>query len=322
MSTLGAGSYPGQMTDFPPHMKSFHQELITGKNEQGTTTLAEADFDLDNSIVALINAVDTTSGGNPYDGLSAYNPDGDLSNAQTKIDYWSALIAAIDANDTIEDAIEDALSVVDSEYNLEPYVDDLVDAFEQRSKGAFLRNVSRVTAGMFDIRSVMTSQFGMALANMEQDRQDQLNDIDARFRLQAHKDRMVLALQVSNDMQKLRAIQLQGIQGAAGMQQEMSKMRIVAKQDQTNTDLEWEVRESLWDLDLLTNYGAGILSALSGAPMSPLKPGFGERFIQSLSAGVGTAVSVGMATGSYEIALGVGGATLLGSMLMSSPAFN
>jgi hypothetical protein len=310
------------MTDFPPHMKSFHQELITGKNEQGSTTLAEADFDLDNNVVSLINDVDTTSGGNPYDGLSAYDPDGDLSNAQTKIDYWNALITAIDANDTVEEAVEDALSVVDSDYDLDTYIDGLVDDFEQRSKGAFLRNVSRVTAGMFDIRSVMTSQFGMALANMEQDRQDQLNDIDARFRLQEHKDRMMMALQISNDMHRLRSAQLQGIQGAAGMQQEMSKMKIVAKQDQTNTDLEWEVRESLWDLDLLQNYGAGMLSALSGAPMAPLKPGFGERLVQNLSSGVGVATSVGMATGSIEAALGAGiGWTVLGT-LFSSPAFN
>ena len=61
-------------------------------------------------------------------------------------------------------------------------IDAAVDAFETRQQRKFQEGIGRIAAGMYDIRAMMNSQFGVALALAESERREQAAEFEAGLR--------------------------------------------------------------------------------------------------------------------------------------------
>lgn len=286
-------------------------------------------------------------------------------------------------------------------------VTDAVNAFELRQKAAHLRGISNIADGFFTARAVTGSQFGMALALLEAERQREYNDYDERLRveqvrlnhsaavnkreltlqgalreaelaLQADTREAEMKVQVAlrraelmmerdlriadlisrqdtrkaeldaqastrqvelqtqwdiergktglglasasidaegrfrglkTEMEKARAQAaialvgamygsydqfmkslLFGQQAVTGLQGEQSKTQIQMKQNEIQFDLEMEVRDALWDLEIW-DYGRGVMSSIAGAGTVPGKSKF-DRFMDVAGFGVSAATGI------------------------------
>jgi hypothetical protein len=248
----GGGS-AGQV-DYPPYIKYFHAGLLAGDDDSPAYTQADMLNYVELSVAA--------SAANPYTSVAAYDPDTDLGLVSTQLAALEAIVDAIDTGDIstyVTAAVTQAASLLpDSE------IDAAVASFEARSLAAFQRQVGRATAGMFDIRAVMSTQFDMMIANMEQDRAIQVDDMDSRLRLLTAQERYQAKIQLVDQILRLLSAQVQGTSGLVSHQFDLSKLSIVAKQDEVLSQVGFDEKDVLWDLNLLA-YGQNVLSAISGA---------------------------------------------------------
>lgn len=288
MASPGGGGSSGTI-DYPTYMKDFHGAILFGGDPDGSPPIA--DFTAWGNVADDMVAARSAYGGSPYALVEAYDPSADIDAIQAKYDDWDDLLDELNHIEDIEDIVDAAVAkstalVPSSE------IDDVVNAFEARSKSAYLRNVSRVATGMFDIGAVMSSQFGMALSQMEVDRQEQVNDVDARLRLMAERERYQSTNAIMSDMVKILLFKIENKRAGVGGQMDISRFNVIASQDQLDKDLTLEVKDAQWDLDLW-NYPQGVMSSIAGAATVPRPQTQGER----LAAAFGTSTSFGLQAG-------------------------
>lgn len=279
----GGGTSP---STYPDYMQDVHLGILAGIPGLSATT---NDFSQYGNMLEVF--AETLAAGSPYASVTAYDPSSDLDTMQEKLDDWFAELDSMDPESVIETFNTSATTAAGTTVATAE-IDAVVDAFEARSQGAFMRNVSRFATGMFDIGAVMTTQYGMGLAQMELDRQDQLNDMDARLRLMAERERYQAAMQYTGEMARLLTFQLQERRGSVGAQSDVSRYSITALQDQIGLDLGYEASDATWNLELF-QFPMQATNALSGSIQMYKRQTAGER----LAAAVMTAGSFGLQTG-------------------------
>ena len=280
---MGGAATPA--TTYPSYLQNVHSSLLAGELYSATPADAYATANL----LDLFN--DALAAGSPYASVTAYDPSSDLDTMQEKLDDWFTELDSMDPESVIETFNASATAAAGTTVE-SAEIDAVVDAFEARSQGAFMRNVSRFATGMFDIGAVMTTQYGRGLAQMELDRQDQLNDMDARLRLMAERERYQTAMQYTGEMARLLTFQLQERRGAVGAQSDVSRFSVASLQDQIGLDLGYEVSDATWNLELF-QFPMQATNALTGAVQMHKQQTAGER----LAAAVMTAGSFGLQTG-------------------------
>ena len=312
----GLGLGEGTGGTYPLHVLAMHQALLAG--EQITNNLANptdkhADFSYSTymSVGDEMVAVADTS---PYASVSAYDPAADLTTAQAQFNEFLTQIQAFDPDATLgdatalasafaQDALLDYIQDIDEALSIdESRMDGLVSEYDLRSRSRHQSNVSQLTVGMFDIRAVMTTQFGMELANMGVEREREVSQFDAQLRLQFETDKRNTRAQLISQFTsglipglvdtylKAVGVKLQGYQTAAQMQDGLSKEKIVAYQDQINWDLDAEVKDTLWNLNLF-QYGVSVMSGFPGSP-TPEKSSKAERQLGMLVDLVGVGLGI------------------------------
>lgn len=291
----GAGGGSAGQVDYPEHIKAFHTGLLVGDVDAGLAEFQTA-FDVA-GVPNYLEAVAAATAANPYTLTDAYDPATDLGAIQTRHDDVDTLISAIDlteATGNIADYVAAAVTLAttalpDSE------IDAAVASFEARSLTAFQRQVGRVTAGMFEQRAIMNTQLDMALANMEQDRAIQVDDMDSRLRLLTQQERYQAKLQLVAYFLQLLDMKLMRSQQAVAQQFDISKLNIVAYQDQILSDISLDEKDVLWDLDIL-KYGQNALSSISGSVV-PKAPTPQERLVAAVSNSAAAGLQIGTALG-------------------------
>ena len=306
------------IASYPGYVQSLHTALLSG--EQWTAEIDAITFTDPNhwgNVLDSMLAVTSGVGGSPYALVTAYDPTDDIGLVQTRYDDWATELDAIDPSTLMTDWVADAVTLADSAVTTTE-INAAVNAFEARSQAAYLRNVSRFASGMFDIGAVMSSQFGMGLAQMELDRQDQLNDMDARMRLLAERERYESTRSYTGELARLYLTKLQEQRAGIGGQLDISRIAATMYQDQILTDLDYEVKDATWDLELFA-YPISNLNALSGAMQTYKAQTKGER----LAANIMTSASFGLQTGTALGSPGAGvaaGVGLLATQLLTGIA--
>ena len=120
-------------------------------------------------------------------------------------------------------AHELAVSMTESRLLDETNVDEAVDSFETRTVARHQRAVSRVATGMFDAGTVMTTQFGIALALLENDRAIEVNDYEVKLRLQNDQLRVEHVAQLVSSMTRMKELEWNMRQYALGMRIDIEK---------------------------------------------------------------------------------------------------
>lgn len=320
---------------FPSYIETYHSALIG--TFSGLTNVAQFIAALQagnspyegeeayNPDVAL--AANQTRFDSYNSGLTALSPNSDWQAAAddvvSKLDDGTSY-AKIDlvANDISTNAIANAIAAATAALSSSA-ISDQVDAYEDRVVPRFLRSVNRFSSGLADIGAVNSSAFIIGMALLESEVNADINKYDADISAQAfnaiasdgirqtfqaaankRQQRNVQFAEASNLLLQVLIQKNQLSHDAARLQSELNRVKIVAKQEQTDRNLEIAVQDTFFDLDVLQR-AMGIVGGLTGASYIPDKPSKAQSAIGGAISGVAAGAAIGGPPGA--IIGGIGG---------------
>jgi hypothetical protein len=101
---------------------------------------------------------------------------------------------------------------------------------------------------------------------------------------------------------------------ASHQQAELNRLKIVAKKEQTDRDIELDVEDALWDIKTF-QYGANLLASISGASVQQdQKPSAAASAIGGALSGAAIGAGIGSAVPGVGTAIGAGIGAVLGGL--------
>lgn len=274
--------------DFPDYMKDAHADWL---DDDGADTLNSSVVDLMNSAL----------GSSPYSGESSYDPDADIAIMLSSLASFDTLVSVLDPSADWLSSINDAQSGIDN-----ILTDTSLDA-EIAANDAIVDDrltneiLPRFQAGMRNINAVNSSIFIIGQSNLEGLAQRDKNKFAGSIRHRTYMQRNEFILRSSSDLNKLYNLRLEYEKIITTLTTDIYKIKILAKREELETQLEFEVKDGIWDLELLS-YGNNVLAAISGAsggggPAGPSKA-------QSTLGGALSGAAMGASAGGWVGALG------------------
>ena len=262
----GGGGASGEV-GFPTYMENIHKVYLYHEDD---VSFASGEDKPTYSINHILNVLHG-SGGNPYEGETAFNPNAALtinsSSPLGRIDsQYSATKTLLDALD----AETDWQGYVDSAYDktgkftdidflnnlqsaitgllnaLEDVLDssiisDMVDAFEANKKTRFKREVSQWSAAMADVGAVHTSSFIMGLSLWQKEFSDMVDSYEKELRSNIYRDIVVQSIGAHVKAQVLRVgSKDQMVLGGAELMARLNQMKVQMEADLTQVKAEIE----------------------------------------------------------------------------------
>lgn len=275
-------------SSYPEHLLQMHKAWLAGEDIDDTWTGHGSYCNVADDIMAARSDV----GGNPFANVLAYNPDSDLDLVQQRLDDFFSEVVLLNPEADIESAIDIVSRKLEEvATDSQGEIDAVVTAAEARGLLEHQRAVSRLTAGMFDLGAVMTSQFGVAIALLEQGRANAISDLQAQLHLQAKQQRSTDMVNLTAAVLDRSVQRIKGLQAAVAIQAEVSKQHIVAKNEQLAMDLEMELKDATWDLDLY-KYGTQVLGSIQGTAAIPAQEPW-EKALGGLSTVMSMFIGIG-----------------------------
>lgn len=282
-------STAGQV-DFPAHTKLFNQDLLYGDPLDATTeaTYAAATdtpdtFGWNISFDTDAARSENLPNDNPHSNSAAPSPDDDLAKMVDALDDVGGALGDLDAEATITAYVDAHESTVDTIILTDAAINEAVNAFDTKSKPPHLRGTTRVAASLFDVRSVMSSTYGGAMANHELARAQEVDDYRAKLQLQQSTQRSEAVLQLVRMSAQTEQFRIQGLGTHVQTNTAVAQKKYELKAEQIQYDLARDIDDTLWNLNLYTYPLAGA-SAMQGIPLGPLPPTKFERIASSVLA--------------------------------------
>ena len=220
------------------YMETFHGQML---DHAGVDTVTS-------SIVDIINA---SLGNSPYVGEIAYDPDIPLAAMQSELVDFGVLVDLLSDSTGLDDLIDNILS--------DARIDDSVTEFSTDLGNRLTAEVlPRFQAGMRDINAVVSSAFAIGRAVIEDGQTRQVARYSADLHMKAFGD----------DALRLIALKLEGQKNLTHYSGEINRMSIVAKKEETETQLEIDESDAIWDLELFA-YGGNLLAGIGGGVFRP-----------------------------------------------------
>jgi hypothetical protein len=261
----------------------------------------------EHSLVKIYNKLITEN--SPYYVAEAYNPDSDIvavADKATEVYNDVTEITTSSVNNDAGDLLDSVVLKLNNSVFTDADIDAEVSAYEQGSRNQFLQSVGRFVSSMADIGAAGASSLYFGIALLESQR---LNDI-SRFRSELSRARNDTRYRMIESMtrDRLQYVMLKHnlLQRVFDNEVTYRRFKIVALVDQQNVDMDYDVKEALWDFEVASRMG-NTMSTLSGSVV------YGEKEpnkIQSALSGALAGASVGSAIGG-PIGAGIGG--LLGA---------
>jgi hypothetical protein len=277
------------MTTVPSYVSQYHSlwmgDVPVNVNAAGEADGADTDAPLIEAKVNGFNLADELNTAkllNPFTGVSAFNPDAILGEIDDVCQDFLDLIADLDPEDQLNAAITLATTQADTIFNTNTQIDAAVNAFDLRGQEAFQRSVSRAAAGLLGSRSVMTGMFDNTIAYMENQRQMEVNDYDAKIRLTYQDQRINYIQTTAQSMLALVQQQLSAYQTAVELKMRTGIAHITGKNDQITADTALDKNEVLWTLDMFPTYVAGMISSYTGGVPSSREQSLGDKALATL----------------------------------------
>lgn len=310
----GGGSAAGTV-EYPTYIKDIQGDWLASSDPDGVGRISIT------SGYTMVDLLNTALVANtPYNGETAYNPDSYLAPIQTQFTTfktkaealseqtdWESFVdtvvakanasgtfSTVDILDSLSTAVSDALSAISTALSSQP-ITDAVDGYESEQTPRFMRSVSRFTASLAEVNAVQTTSFGMGLALMESEFNNDVNKFEANLKMETFKDILVPSIQahvqaefakrgykdafISQSVQAISQLlktRVTSLQTAASLLAEINRISVVAKKEENDMNIELDVRDALWDLELY-QHGANLMAAAPG--------GVGSSAKQSLTTG-------------------------------------
>lgn len=318
------GGGPAGKIGFAAYVEAVHTGMLgTGVGVYNGTTLStimkalidgagspydgEVPYNPDNDISSNQSRYNTYN-----TGVTGLNHQADwqavVGTARSKLDE-SATYPKIDlvSNDIATNAIANAIALATS-IIAGSAISDQVTAYENKVVPRFLRSVNRFASGLADIGAVNSSAFIIGMALLESDVNADVNKYDADLSGQVFNAIAVegtkTVLQTAATQRQHRNIQLaeastlmmealnrkiaSGAQATA-LQLALSQDKVQSKLQQNLRQVELDVLDSQWDLEVMAK-GGQILGAPGSGTYIPSKPSTGELIASTISSGIGSAL--------------------------------
>lgn len=232
----------------------------------------------------------------PYSDLEPYNVDDDIAACQERLDAFLLLTDTEDVATDIDAAIAKAIVKVDTSIANSNNVNTLINAAEARANLGAVRSIGTMATGLRDIRGVMTTGFTMGVAMIESQKVLGLQEEDAKLRAYQLRERMDSIIRIAGLYIQHRPWTLQLKQNGAAALNDLLRLKMLAKQDAVEFEMEMKVRSRLWKLDLFHYFQAALVS-IDGTATMPRRQTERERkaalFTQALSSGLQAGSSMG-----------------------------
>jgi hypothetical protein len=151
--------------------------------------------------------------------------EGEYTDLDRRLRNLESAVAEVSPSADVQSYIDDLVAKIDATLFSNTVVTNAVTAFENRGKDAFLRQVSQAASGMFDIRAVMSTQFGLTMAAMEHNRAMEVNNFEQMIRLRHHELRANLVPQLTNLITTLVEIKTRSDQSGTGLELDAARMK-------------------------------------------------------------------------------------------------
>jgi len=276
MGGSSGGGSSGKV-DYPTYMKEWHKDVL------GSGALGGDD---------VTGVMAAALGASPWAGAVAFDPDTDITAWEAAITGFDAILAGIDP--TVDWAtlfVQAGASIAVADV---AGVAGITEALITADSLAFSSNLDdeitakvlpRYEGGMRDINAVVSSAFVIGEGIIEAFRTRDVAKHESALRLSAasenanidlkvagmniQKDIAVTGMEVEATSQMIR-IFLQNIaweESLTKMVVESRRIKIVAKSEETQQSLEYDVADALWDLEVF-KYDGNMLAAIGSASVS------------------------------------------------------
>lgn len=265
--------------------------------------------------------------------------DADFTEGDATIDTKIASIvttAFSNADSLITNAISSATTIMASST-----ITDEIDAYEADRLPEHLRGIGRVAASFADINSVESATFVFALANQESRFLHEINQFGIKIKrdvlgstVQAYVtgwvekvkvhaqayirnklnfdgNRASLVNQAAGQMVGMLAENTRQLNQTTAMQIEVSRMTIAALKEQTDRQMELDLGEARWDLEMLA-LGANMFGQLAGGVGGTQPPAISP--VQSAIGGTLSGAATGAAVGSVVPGIGTAAGAIIGGV--------
>ncbi len=240
----------------------------------------------DTPAVSMVDTIDAAIvAGSPFAAALAYDPDTDIAAWETAVSDFNALLAAI-AETTdwaalytqAEASIPDIATVGITEAVI---VADGVAFAAQLDDQITTITLPRFQSGMRDINAVVSSAFVLGQSNIEGFRDRDVAKHDSAMRLNAayknadldlRAEELVMGARVNSSDQMLRFLlsKYAWEEGYMRAVVESRRIKIVAKSEEAEHQLEIDEADAVWDLELF-QHGANLLAGIGGGVMNSQK---------------------------------------------------
>lgn len=280
--------------DYPEHMKFVHRSLLYN------SVAAEADLDGDVAAHSMMDALNSAYGNSPYDGISAYDPDTAISAMLTAICAYDTVVDALDHETDWESMVDAAVAKVDATILPSTLITAAVGAFSDDLDDRLENNVlPRFRAGMSDINAVMTSAYVIGQSVIEGMATKDVAKYEAELGLQFYADRSKIIFDAVKTMASLLSLRVEGEKNVATLTSEGNRIKIVSKQAEYDSNVEYDVKDALWDIDLFRHAG-NLLASIGGGTAVQTTDGPSKG--QSALGGAMTGLMMGASSGNPLLA--------------------
>jgi len=283
----GGGGGSGKVS-YPTYMQDAHSDWL---DDSGVDTLTES----------MASVMEAAIGNSPWTAQAAYDPDTDIAAILASGTTLQALVTLLSSGTTLDTLIADVLD--------ESRIDDAVTEFAADLDARLTNEViPRFERGMQDINAVVSSAFVIGRALIEEGQDRQVAKYSADLHMKAFSDDAIRVIQLKLEYQKV----------ATSIIAELYRLKIVAKKEQTDTDMNIDDKDAKWDLEVF-QYGANLLAGIGGGTGNTSKPGPSQA--QSAIGGALSGAAAGAMVGSTVPGFGTATGAVVGGVLGAASAF-
>lgn len=258
----GGGGGSSGAVSWPAYLQDTHSEWL---NNTGGDTLT----------TSLTDVMNTAIGNSPWATEVAYDPDADLVSLIAAPNVLQTLVTLLSSGTSLDALVANILSDANVDDAVTEYAADL----DARLNSEI---IPRFEVGMLDINAVASSAFviGKALIEANQDRQVAL------FSSQLHLKSK------SDDALKMIMMKLEYQKSVSQMIAEAYRIKIVAKKEETDKNLDISENDATWDLEVFKS-GGSLLAGISGGVPGEKIPSKGQSVLGGAMAGAAAGATIG-----------------------------
>ena len=284
---MGGGGGQSGTVDWPGYMKDFHSEMLEGGGVFGAG-------------ISVADGIKTAWNNSPWLTAAAYDPDVDIAAWEANMAAFSTALLGIDAASDWAALFAQAKLSIDGATEDEIAAD--AAAFSDILDDEYLTKIlPRFEGGMRNINAVVSSAFVIGESIIEGFRNRDLAKYISGIKI-AKTDAYIAG---TEQMLKVLLSKYGWQEAFTKTTIESRKIKIIAKKEQVDLDLEYDKGNALWNLELFKYGGNALASIGSASQQKEGGPTKAQTALGSAMAGAAAGAYIGsFSANPYGVAIG------------------